>query len=58
MEKAQNLPTELMAQVLRMTQYSKCFFFKKIRYLICCGSGWYTYISHVLVSAVTFVKNH
>lgn len=29
MEKAQNLPTELMAHVLRMTQYSKCIFFKK-----------------------------
>jgi hypothetical protein len=29
MEKAQNLPTELMAHVLRMTQYSKYFFKKK-----------------------------
>ena len=27
MEKAQNMPTELMAYVLRMTQYSKKIFF-------------------------------
>jgi len=56
MEKAQNLPTELMAHVLRMTQYSKYifFFFKNpVPHVL-----WFWTVhfhSYVLVSVVTFV---
>jgi len=58
MEKAQNLPTELMAHVLRMTQYSKYFFFKKKSCTSCVvvldGTLPFIHI-YVLVSVVTFV---
>lgn len=35
MAKAQNMPTELMAYVLRMTQYSKKIFFLCICHVSC-----------------------